>query len=107
MNSTVTSRYSTSSMRSMTIGLDGHVAVERAAAGRRAMADVVDDFHAFDDLAEHGVTPARGPRVQIDVVGEVDVELARAGVRLVAAREADGAAQIAQAVAGLVEDRCR
>ena len=48
--------------------LDGHVAVERAAGPGRAMADVVDDFHALDDLAEHGVAPARRSRIQVEVV---------------------------------------
>src|SRR5688572_27582111 len=84
--------------------LDGNAAIERPATRRRAVADVVDDLHSLGDLAEHGVTPARRPRIQVDVVGEVDVELARPRVRIVAAREADAAAQVAQAIAGFVDD---
>src|SRR5688572_6670742 len=87
--------------------LDGDVGSEWPAAARRPVADVVDDFHSFDDFAEHGVAPARRPRVQVDVVGEIDVELARAGMRIVGAREADRAAQIAQAVARFVDDVLR
>src|SRR5262245_5691699 len=84
--------------------LDRNVAIERPATGGRAVADVVDDFHSLDDLAEHGVTPASRPRVQVHVVGEVDVELTRARMRVVGAREADRAAQITEAVAGFVDD---
>src|SRR5262249_3333303 len=86
--------------------LDRHVLAERAGGAGWAMADLVDDAHpvvlflVVDDLAEHRITPARGPRVQIDIVREVDIELARARVRIVGAREPDGAAQVAEAVAG-------
>ena len=85
--------------------LDGHAAVERTARAGWSMPDVVDYFHALDDLAEHRVAPTRRPRVQIDVVGEVDVELTRSGMRLVRAREADRAAQVAEPVARFVENR--
>ena len=73
------------------------------AGGRDA--DAIDDFHAFDDLAEHGVTPARGQGIEIGVVGHVQIELAVARVRAAGAREADGAAQILEAIAGFVGDR--
>jgi hypothetical protein len=87
--------------------LDRHAAVERAARARGAVADVVDYLHAFDDLAENGVAPASRPRIQVDVVGQVDVELTRSRMRLVGARKTDRAAQVAQAVARFVDDAGR
>ena len=57
--------------------VDGHVLVPAAAAGRDAL-DLVDDVRAFDDLAEHAVTPALRARalvVEEVVVGDVDEEL--------------------------------
>src|SRR5690606_5376568 len=77
---------------------------ERAAWAGRPVADLVDDVHAFDDGAEDGVAPARRPGVEVQVVGKVNVKLARRRVRLVRARHADRAAEVAQAVAGLVHD---
>ena len=53
---------------------------------RRARGDVVDDVHAFDDLAEHGVAPTGLARVEGAVVVDVYVKLAIAAVRLRAAR---------------------
>src|SRR5262245_2448151 len=88
-------------------GVDRHAAVERRMGAGGPRTDRIDYLQALDDLAEHRVTPARGTRIEIDVVGEVHVELARARVRLGAARESYRAAEVAQAVAGLVHDSLR
>src|SRR4029078_10207218 len=70
------------------------------AGGRNV--DAIHDFHAFHHAAEHRISPAGGQRIQIAVVGDVDVELAVTGVRARGASEPDGTAQVLQAIAGLV-----
>ena len=86
-------------MLSTVIGSTGTLRSNGPPRAGWSMPDVVDDFHALDDLAEHRVAPTRRPRVQIDVVGEVDVELSRSGMRLVGACEPDRPAQVAEPVA--------
>ena len=54
---------------------------ERPARAGRHARDPVDHVHALDHAAEHRVAPARGRRVERDVVGDVDVELRGAAVR--------------------------
>src|SRR5690606_42062881 len=88
-------------------GLDGDGTLERAAGARWTVADLVDDLHAFDDGAEDRVAPARRPRIEIEVVVQVDVELARRRVRIVRAGHPDRSAEVAQAVAGFVHDAAR
>ncbi len=91
-------------MRSMRIGSTGTLRSNGPppAVGRWPMSSTTS--MPSTTSTEHRVAPARRPRVQVDVVGQVDVELARRGMRLGGARERDRAAQIAQAVAGLVDD---
>ena len=92
-------------MRSIVTGSTGTLRSKGPPGSRRAMTYLVDDFHALDDGAENRIAPTCWPRIEIEIVGQVDIELARAGVRFVGAREADCSAQIAQAVAGFVDDR--
>ena len=91
----------------MTTGCMRRFLLERTHRAGGRDADAIDHFHAFDDAAEHRVTPARGQGIEIGVVGDVDVDLAIARVRAAGAREAHGAAQILEAVAGFVRDRLR
>src|SRR5262245_16121913 len=79
-------------------GVGRDASVEGSAGAGGPVADLVDHLHALDHLAEHRIPPARRARIEVEVVVEVDVELARAGVRLGAAGESHGAAQVAQAV---------
>ena len=88
----------------MTTGFSGASDLNGPIAPGRGLADAIDDVHALDHLAEHGVAPAGGHRVEVRVVGDVHVELRVARVRLLAAGQADRAALVLQAVAGLVDD---
>ena len=51
--------------------LQRRILLERSHRAGGRDADAIDHFHAFDDLAEHGVTPARGQGIEIGVVGHV------------------------------------
>ena len=66
---------STSSIFWMMIGLIGASDLNGPTLAGRHRADAVDDIHALDDLAEDRVTPARRHRIQVRIVGDVNVEL--------------------------------
>src|SRR5213592_1649788 len=86
--------------------LDRNVGMSPAAAGLYPL-DLVDDFLALDDLAEHAVAPALGAGrrvIEEVVVLDVDEELARGRMRLGGPRHGYGIAIILEAVAGLVLD---
>ena len=70
----------------------------------QAVADIVDDLHALNDLAKHRITPAGGFRVERKIVGQVDVELGIARMRFAGSRHGDGAAPVAESVAGFIGD---
>src|SRR6202043_3760686 len=81
-------------------GLQRRIGLERAHAPGRYRADAIDDIHALDDVPEDGVTPAGRDRVEVRIVGDVDVELRVARVRAVTAGKSDGAALVLQTTAG-------
>src|SRR5437773_5817049 len=86
--------------------LDRNVGMSPAAAGLYPL-DLVDDFLALDDLAEHAVAPAlrAGRRVIEEVVVlDVDEELTRGRMWVGSPSHGDGIAIVLQAVAGLVLD---
>ncbi len=87
--------------------LDRDIAV-RAAIAARHRDDGVDHLHAVDHLAEHGIAPALdalAAMVEEGVVRHVDEELRGRRMRVAGARHCQGAAQVFQAVVGLVPDR--
>ena len=94
---------------SMTTGCSGHVSGENGPpAPVGVLGDLLDDVHALDDLAEHGVAVAgrrRVAEVEHVVVGHVDEELRGRRMRIGGARHGDGAGIVLQAVAGFVLDR--
>lgn len=75
---------------------------EGAGAGGDAF-DFIDDFHAFDDFAEDGVSAVAG-EVEGGVVRDVDEELGGGAVGVVGAGHGDGAAVVFEAVLAFVGD---
>ena len=52
-----------------------NVAFELCVGAGSDVADFIDDFHAFDHRAEYRISPAGWPRVQVQIVDEIDVKL--------------------------------
>src|SRR6185436_21058223 len=82
--------------------LHRRVLFERSDFAGSDRADIVDDLHALGDPTEHCIAPPARLRIERQVVGDVEIELRVAAVRVARAREPDGAAAIRQAIAGLV-----
>src|SRR5690606_27696906 len=82
----------------------GNILMEAAVAGLHAL-DLVDRFGAFHNLAEHGVAPAvagGGGVIEEVVVGHVDEELRRRGVRVGRARHGNGVTIVLEAVVSFI-----
>ena len=86
------------------IGVSRHVL--HAVLDRRLhQRNLLDDVHAGDDAAEHGVAELVGriaAMIERVIVGEVDVELRGRAAQRARPRHRDGAALVAQAVGRLV-----
>ena len=73
----------------------GEKRIHEACAGRNGL-DFIDDFHAFDDFTEDGIAVAAAIGViEIFVIGDIDKELGRSGIRIGTAGHGEGAFGVA------------
>ena len=84
-----------------------HVLMHAAVAGGYVF-DTIDHVGTRDDTAENTIAPAVGvARAVIEkvIIGDVDEELRRRGVRIVGSRHRDGVTLVLEPVSGFILDR--